>query len=144
MSDPRTGRLKINGNDAFLQYGVWLEGVSPFRQFAPVKERTENKSPLRHGKEVVPSAAMVDERDITITFCMGAASESQLESRLDAFENVLRSGELDITLPEHNSKHYYVYYVSCTQFTEFNGRLAKFILKLNEPNPNDRAAHGNQ
>lgn len=142
----RSGELKINISgtgsapytDAYDTYGVWLESVSPFRQFAPLKERTENKSPLRNGKEVDPTPPMVDERDITLTMCIEASSESQFETRLGNFETLLRSGLLDIRIPTHNSKVYRVNYISCTQFTEFNGRLGKFILKLNEPNPADR------
>lgn len=142
----RTGELYIDEagasspyTDAYTTYGVWLESISPFRQFAPLKERTENKSPLRNGKEVDPTPPMVDERDITLTMCIEASSESQFETRLDAFEAVLRSGPLELRIPTHNSKVYRVNYVSCTQFTEFNGRLGKFILKLNEPNPADRS-----
>ena len=140
----RTGELYIDPTDVstrtdvYATYGVWMESVSPFRQFAPVKERTENKSPLRNGKEVDPTPPMVDERDITLTMCIEAATESQFEQRLDAFETLLRSGLLDVRIPTHTSKVYRVNYISCTQFTEFNGRLGKFILKLNEPNPADR------
>ena len=137
----RTGELFINNKDAYTTYGAWVESVSPFRQFAPMKEYTTNKSPLRNGKEVDPAAPKVDERDITLTLCLEGRTEAAMEARLDALETVLRSGMLEIRIPRHNSKVYRVSYVSCTQFADYNGRLAKFILKFNEPNPADRGEH---
>lgn len=137
----RTGELYINNVDAYTTYGAWVESVSPFRQFAPMKEYTTNKSPLRDGKEVNPTPPKVDERDITLTLYVEGKTEAIMESRLDALETVLQSGLLEIRIPRHNSKIYRVNYVSCTQFADYNGRLAKFILKFNEPNPNDRGEH---
>lgn len=137
----RKGELFINNQDAYTTYGAWVESVSPFRQFAPMKEYVTNKSPLRNGKEVNPTAPKVDERDITLTLCIEGRTEAQMESRLDALETVLRSGLMEIRIPTHNSKIYRCNYTSCTQFSDFNGRLAKFILKLNEPNPADRGEH---
>lgn len=134
----RTGELYINNEDAYTTYRVWLESVSPLRQFAPVKERVTNKSPLRDGKEVNPTPPKVDERDVTLTLCIEGRTEAAFESNLDNFEQVLRSGLMEWRIPRHNSKIYRLNYVSCTQYSDYNGRLAKFILKLNEPNPNDR------
>lgn len=137
----RTGELFINNLDAYTNYGAWVESVSPFRQFAAMKEYTTNKSPLRDGKEVDPTPPKVDERDITLTLYVEGKTETIMESRLDALEAVLRSGLLEIRIPRHNKKIYRVNYISCTQFADYNGRLAKFILKFNEPNPNDRGEH---
>lgn len=137
----RTGELFINNLDAYTNYGAWVESVSPFRQFAAMKEYTTNKSPLRDGKEVDPTPPKVDERDITLTLYVEGKTEVIMESRLDALEAVLRSGLLEIRIPRHNNKIYRVNYISCTQFADYNGRLAKFILKFNEPNPNDRGEH---
>ncbi len=137
----RTGELYINSKDAYITYRAWLESVSPLRQFAPVKERVTNKSPLRDGKEVDPTPPMVDERDMTLTLCIEGKTESDMESHLGSFEKVLRSGLMEWSIPRHNSNKYHLNYISCTQFSDYNGRLAKFILKLNEPNPNDRKEH---
>lgn len=137
----RTGELFINNADAYTNYGAWVESVSPFRQFAAMKEYTTNKSPLRDGKEVDPTPPKVDERDITLTLYVEGKTEAIMESRLDALETVLQSGLLEIRIPRHNKKIYRVNYISCTQFADYNGRLAKFILKFNEPNPNDRGEH---
>lgn len=137
----RTGELYINNLDAYTNYRAWVESISPLRQFAPVKEYTENKSPLRDGKEVDPTAPKVDERDVTLVLYVEGRTEVEMENNLDALEAVLRSGTMEWRIPRHNSKVYRLKYVSCTQFSDYNGRLAKFILKLNEPNPKDRGEH---
>ena len=74
----RKGELFINNQDAYTTYGAWVESVSPFRQFAPMKEYVTNKSPLRNGKEVNPTAPKVDERDITLTLCIEGRTEAQI------------------------------------------------------------------
>ena len=132
------GELIIDGKDAYTTFGVWLQSVAPLRGFAPMKEYTTNKSPLMPGKTVHPEPPMVDERDITLTMFIQAANEQQFESRRDAFEALMQSGTLEWRIPTHNSKVYRLNYVSCTSYDDFNGRLGKFILKMNEPAPSDR------
>lgn len=60
-----------------------------------------------------------------------------------SFVEELKKGAIDLTLyawegDTYIRETYYLNYVSCSQYSEFNGRLAKFVLKLNEPNPENR------
>ena len=63
--------------------------------------------------------------------------------RYRAFTDELKKGVIDLTLHVWEGgtffkETYHFVYLSCSQYSEFNGRLAKFVLKLNEPNPGNR------
>lgn len=138
------GEVFINGEDAQDVYGVSF-GSDSFTTLlapAPVKAYIENKSALSHGKQVLNDEELppkLDERDIQLTFFLRANSMEQFLTRYAAFTAVLQAGKVEIRTKYQPKVTYRCNYISCAQFTQFNGRLAKFVLKLNEPNPNNRA-----
>lgn len=138
------GEVFINGEDAQEVYGVIFgsESFTTLLTPPPVKAYIENKSALSHGKQVLNDEVTppkLDERDIQLTFFLRANSMEQFLTRYAAFTAVLQAGRIDIRTKYQPKVTYRCNYISCAQFSQFNGRLAKFVLKLNEPNPNNRA-----
>ncbi|MBQ2298476.1 MAG: hypothetical protein II278_03755 [Bacteroidaceae bacterium] len=113
---------------------------------APKKEYIKNKSPLKHGTQVLTSNSAIpktDERTVQLTFFLKAPTLAQFIMRYRAFVNELEKGTMNLTIYvwENNTyfkETYHLLYLSCNQFSEFNGKLAKFVLKLSEPNPKNR------
>ena len=81
----------------------------------------------------------MNERDVQLTFYLKARNLQEFLNRYSKFTQMLQNGRVDIRTKYQPTVTYRCNYVSCAQFTQFNGRLAKFVLKLNEPDPNDRA-----
>lgn len=136
-----TGVLFINGNDAYTTYGVTLgsTALSTLMTPPPMKSYVENSSRLEHGKRVSYNNVYTDERTITLLLNLSAPDEDTFYARYKAFCDVLTGGEVDITTKYEEGVVYRVYYVSCTQFTEYCMGVAQFSLKVCEPNCNDRA-----
>ena len=135
---------KINGVDAYATYGVIFPDTSrnQLSNFAPLKEYITNKSAKIDGVQVLSTGSYVphvDEQDLTLVFYIKAANPTQFNTRKDAFEAVLRAGAFTLWFAERPSTLYRLLYQSSSQFTQYNGRLAKFTLKVKEPNPNNRA-----
>lgn len=135
-----TGELKINNKDAYTQWGAWLDstGLSTLMTPAPLKEYITNKSPLTAGKKVKPTTPMVDERDLTLTVFIKAASLPEFLQQYRAFVTELQQGDIVLQTKYEAGVTYRLKYISCQQFSNYNGRLGKFILKLNEPDPTNR------
>lgn len=135
------GKLYINGKDAFLEWGIFLDStaLSALMTPAPNKEFISNKYRNRDGKCVIKHNPRLDERDITIGFCMTAPNEDVFIGNYAKFCNeVLAKGELVINTKYQPNVYYRCVYNSCTQFSEYMREMAKFSLKLNEPDPTNR------
>lgn len=137
------GECYINGVDAHLTYGITFgeSSLTALMTPASVKSYIQSKSVLMHGKRVLTAEETlpkVDERDVQLTFYLRAKNRSQFLTRYEDFCKVLHGGKLDIRTKYQPNVTYHCNYISCVQYSQFNGRLAKFILKLNEPNPQNR------
>lgn len=130
----------INGKDAYVTWGVVFGrgSLTALMSPAPLKPFTENTSRSIDGKIVSIKNPRMGERDIQLVFYIEASSFSQFMTRYNSFVDELKKGELVIKTKYQPGVLYKTIYVSCTQFLQFNGRLGKFMLKLNEPNPADR------
>lgn len=135
-----TGDLFINGVDAYTSYGASLEDTALGNLMAPppMKEVVSNKYRLKHGKVVLNKSPKMDERDVTLALHITAPTEAMFFARYAAFMNVLKQGKLEISTRYQAGVVYRFYYVSCTQFSQFMRGIAKFSLKLNEPDPSNR------
>lgn len=137
------GECFINNKDVTTTWGITM-GAETFTALMtppPLKPYIDNKSALLPGKQVLNDgehAPQVEERDIQLTFYLEARSLSKFLERYNSFTEELKKGKLDIRTKYQPEVTYHCNYLSCTQYTQFNGRLAKFILKVNEPNPNNR------
>lgn len=137
------GELYINGKDAFTTWGISMEdgGLSALMTPPPMKEMAESKRRTAHGKTVYYSNQKVDEREITLPIHILAASKDEFFERYNAFcEDVLKGGYLKINTKYQEDVYYRCYFLSCTQFSELVREIAKFSLKLVEPDPTNRAA----
>lgn len=132
--------ILINGNDS-QTYGVVFtaSAVNALLTPPPLKAGISNKSRAEHGKRVVATATKYDERDVTLELYLYASGWAQFAQRRAAMMTLLTAASgLTIIIADEPTTVYRLHYVSCSQFTQFNGRLAKFQVKLNEPNPANR------
>lgn len=134
------GELKINGNDAYTTWGISFDqtALSTLMTPSPNKAYIENKSRLEHGKRVVVHNPKIDERSVTLSFNLTAKDENQFFERYNGFCNELKKGVLHIETKYQEGVVYKMVYESCTQFSQLIREIAKFSLKLTEPNPADR------
>lgn len=135
------GDFYINGKDTYTTWGISMDtsSLSSLMTPPPMKEFIENKSRLEHGKRVIASNQKVDERSLTLTFNLTAKSEEQFFARYNSFCEELATGVLHIKSKYQPNVVYKTIYVSCNQFTQFMRGIAKFSLRLVEPNPKDRS-----
>lgn len=135
-------KCRINKKDAYLTWGVILSesAVNALRTPAPMKANVENKSRLEHGKRVIygSATARVDERDLTLVIYIRAYNQTQFDVRYDSFIEEIQKGRIEIELTDRPNIVYRCDYINASQFSQFNGRLGKLTLKVNEPNPKDR------
>lgn len=134
------GDLFINGKDAYQEWGLFLSdtSLSSLMTPAPNKKFIENSSRLEHGKRVITSNPMKDERNLTLQVCFTAPNEDLFFKRYSSFCKELDTGVLDIKTRYQPDIVYKTIYVSCSQFSQFMRGIAKFTIKLIEPNPSDR------
>lgn len=136
------GQLKINGKDAYTEYGVSFDdtALSALMTPASLKENIENDSRLEHGKrQVKDTDPKKDTRDLTLQLNITATGSEQFFERYAKFCAVLDKRWLDIETIFQKGVVYHVKYISCSQFSEYNGTIGKFVLKVNEYNPNERS-----
>lgn len=137
------GECYINNKDAHDEWGV-IFGETSFTALltpAPVKGYIKNKSALIHGVQVLSgeeNPPKIDERDVQLVFAIKAKNLTEFLTRYASFVAELEKGDLNIRTKYQPKVVYHLKYVSCQQFKLFNGRLGKFVLKLNEPNPKNR------
>ena len=90
-------------------------------------------------KRIETDNPILDEREITLPFNMTAKDSDTFMTNYARFcEEVLAKGELVISTRFQPNVWYRCIYLSCTQFSQFIREMAKFSLKLNEPDPSDR------
>lgn len=136
--------MTINGYDAFQTWGITPtdDAVTALMTPAPLKDYVSNESPLAAGKEMLSIGSYVpkaDSRDVQIKFNLCAATKAKFLANYNSFCTELAKGYMEITLPTVNPDVVYrCYYQSCSQYSQFNGKAAKFLLKVTEPDPTNR------
>lgn len=134
-------RIYINGKDAYKEWGLSLEsdGLNALLAPIPMKPFIENKSTQEHGKAIYPVNPRIDERDVQIAINILASSNAQFIERYHSFMIELQKGIFRIHIVYAGiDETFNMVYLSCQQFSQFNMRCAKFLLRLNEPNPANR------
>lgn len=134
------GQLYINNQDAFSTWGVSFEDgtLAKLMTFPALKDRVTNESRLEHGKRVINEMPRISSRELSLEMHMVAPDFATFLVRLEDFTTTLAGGEITLRTSFQPNVVYHLYYISCTQFTQFDG-LAKFILRLEEPNPTRRS-----
>lgn len=130
------------------KWGVFIAetSITALMTPAPLKSYITNKSALSDGKQVLTDSGnkpKVDERDVQLVFGLRAKSLAQFLTRYRSFCAELAKGAMNLTVEisegdTYLKETYYLNYNSCSQYSEFNGRLARFVLKVTEPNPRHR------
>lgn len=136
------GQLTINGKDAFTTWGISLSNTALSALMTPVpnKDYVENESRLEHGKRILNVNPKMSDRTVTIFFNLIASDEVDFFRKYGKFcTDVLQTGEVEIKTSFQPTVVYRMKYISCNQFTQFMRGIAKFSLKLVEPNPDNRA-----
>lgn len=134
------GQLYINGQDAYTTWGVSLSDTAIANLMAPVpmKEDIVNESRLEHGRRHMTSENKVQERELNLPVHIVANNKADYLDKLYTFRMMLEGVAMDIITAHEPSVVYHCRYVSCTQFSQFLNGIAKLMLRLVEPNPNDR------
>ena len=135
------GELYINGQDAWTTWGIGMDssGLSALMTPAPVKDFVSNESRLEHGRQYITSNPRLKERELTLRLSLYAPTASLFYSRYAAFcKDVLATGTVNIRTRYQSGVVYHCLYQSCAQYTQYRGKVARFSLRLVEPNPTDR------
>lgn len=148
-----------NWVDMYDGYGVSFSqgSLSLLMTPAPNKEEIDNKSRLQHGKRVVrkPQYVKKDERNVDLVMHLTASDKTAFWQRYHAFcRDWLDKGFFDMAVSHVKDDNgaavtvgqtsygtlsvFRMTYRSCTQFSEFQQQMAKFTLRLNEPDPSNR------
>lgn len=137
----KTGKLFINGKDAWTTWGMTLESKALTALMTPagMKENIKNASRNMHGTQVIKSNARLAARTVTMTVQITAKTKEAFLARYASFCEELKTGFLDIRTGYQPGVVYKMEYNSCTQFSEYVLEAAKFTLKLTENNPDDRS-----
>lgn len=132
--------LYINGKDAYTTWGITMDDTALSELMTPPSNKSliENESRLEHGKRVIISNPKIDARNLTLQINLTASNDEQFFERYNSFCKELATGALDIKTKYQPDVIYRTIYQSCSQFSQFMRGIGKFVLKLNEPNPNDR------
>ena len=135
------GELFINNKDSYDSWGISMDtsSLSALMTPAPNKEFIENKSRLEHGKRIITANPKMDERNLTLTIHLTAKDEDDFFEKYNNFCKELATGILNIKTKYQPNIMYRTVYLSCNQFTQFMRGIAKFSLRLVEPNPQNRS-----
>jgi hypothetical protein len=135
------GELKINGKDAFTEWGISMDtsSLSALMTPAPLKDLVKNSSNTQHGSRPVSTDMYTDERTLSLTINLTAKNEDEFFSRYLSFCDELYKGKLNIETKYQPGVIYKTYYQSCSQFTQFMRGIASYSLKLLESNCKDRS-----
>lgn len=133
--------LIINGFDAYRQWGIRMGDGFLDAIFAPepMKEFIENKSRLKHGKQVLYNNPKVDERDVTLVFTLEGSSPDDYHAKYSAFKTELKKGKVEIKVPVLGDQVYRLTYLRSASFgLNIPRTFSKISIKFNEPNPANR------
>lgn len=135
--------LIINGKEARTEWGIVANTRLVASLLSPPqpKDPIQSTSRLEHGtRTVIPEGTIrLSARELTLEVGMTAPTYADFLARYADFIDELTGGWLRIETDFIPGAVFKCRYVSCTQFTNYNGRAAKFILRLEEPNPADRS-----
>ena len=139
--NPVNGSLSDGWVDAYLQWGMSFSepALSALMTPAPNKSPIENKSRTRNGKSIIRNGAKKDERDLSLEMHITAPNRTEFWNRYHRFcSEVLDYGYVEVKNAHVPNLVFRLTYNSCTQFSEFSQQMAKFVLRMNEPDPNNR------
>lgn len=136
------GDLIINGKDAWEAWGVNMgeDFLNVIDGFSPMKDYIENESRLEHGKRILVFEPRVASRDITLQFTINGKTETEFRAKRKAFEDELRKGSVNISIPSLGGDIYKLVYLgkSVSYAMNVTRTFCSISAKFEEPNPMDR------
>lgn len=125
-------------------YGAYFasSAVSSLMSPAPMKDSDENDSRLQHGVRDIDGVddAKYGKKELSLELNMSAYTEEEFLLNYHSFcDDILAKRYFTITTDYVPGVFYRVRYDNCSQFSEFRQQLAKFMLKLTELDPTNRA-----
>lgn len=131
--------VRLNGFDAFEEYGVSFppSAINAIMTPASLKEFVTNESRDEDGSRVIFHNPRQAQRELTIEMHLHASSLRELIQRYKQLIRIFESGMFTIELERNPGDIYHFIYESCNSFS-MGEKLAKFVLKLIEPNPTNR------
>lgn len=132
-----TGKLYINGSDAWTTWGVFLENGSEDKLLmaVPVKDYISNKSRAADGRSVIAEVPKRDERDVSLVFCF-ANNGTSFITRYNQFMTQLYAGAITLR-SVRNKMTYNLLYLRATSLSSIT-YAGKVAVSFNEPNPVNR------
>lgn len=129
----------INGKDAYETWGITLDesSLTSLMTPSPMKEYIKNSSRVSDGSIIAPYRK-INERELTVILNFSAASDEEFLQKYQSFCSVLYKGDLEIRTSKIPGTVYHMLYVSCSEFQQWMFGIAKYQLKLIEPNPANR------
>ncbi|MBQ4393292.1 MAG: hypothetical protein II826_09325 [Prevotella sp.] len=127
--------------DAYDTYGVSLEteGMSKLMTPAPHKEPVQNKNLAMNGTAIVGGVGYKDVKTLSLPMHLTAPTREDFLTRYALFcTEILDPGWIHIRTKYQRGVVYHFRYVDCQPFSEYNMKLAKYTLSLEEPNPTNR------
>lgn len=126
----------INGRDAFDFWGISFPPEAINAICAPLANKAyiENESRDEHGSRIIIHNPKIAKREITVEMHLSAKDEVDFDTKYERLMLMLEIGNFPII---YKDVEYKFIFQSCSQFSRV-GNIAKFVLKLVEPNPKDR------
>lgn len=125
--------------DAYDNYGLSLEDISPLIVPAPNKQPTGNSNALTSGVAYLGGSVSVkDERTLSLECHIYAIDKVQFFQRLAKFSDEvldLSPGQHILLYTSYVPYAHHLVYQNFQQFAAFNMEMAKFIWTLLEPHP---------
>lgn len=135
--------LSFNGRDALATWGVIAPPTLHAVLLAPAAAKDPIQTEVRteHGTRTVIAGGgvMLQKRELSLELHMRARNITEFNARFANFLDIFTAGWIMVESSLTPGLVFRCRYVSCTQFTAYNGRLAKFILRLEEPDPSNRS-----
>lgn len=130
-------QIYINGRDAYKIMGISFPPEAINSICAPLANKAyiENESREEHGSRIIVYNSKFAKREITIEMHLSALDEYNFDIYYQKLMYLFEIGKFTLT---HKDVNYKFVYQSCSQFSRV-GNVAKFVLKLVEPNPFDRS-----
>ena len=131
-------KLYINGKDAWEAWGVFLEDGCDGILLTPAdnKEFISNKFRSEHGKRIIVDKPLLDERNLTLIFCILADTKKEFLNNYDEFVSELRKGTIKLKVAY--LERTYILTEPRFQPLSFYETSAKLSVRFDEPNPDEQ------
>lgn len=140
MSDNTQIYFRINGKEAYDEWGIYMAqgSLAELLTPAPNKAYIQSECADENGKRVLADIARTADREVRLTLYLCAGNLAEFLDRYASFCKELEGGKIDIETHYIPNKVFRCVYLSCSQFEQWDGQLAKYTLRLSEPNPQNR------